>query len=249
MKKLHLFIGNAEESGLRTGDKEVQDMHRNVILDLEFCSIKKKNSKGLQFINNEVIQFGAVMLADSMQVMDEIVCFVKPKYTTVTKNVTSLTGITTEDLEGAPDFKQVLEQFLCWLGEDIENTYIYSWSDVDEQQIKNEAREKGIIDSRLDIMFDHWNDFQKEFGTKIGYSGQQISLVNALASVDFNFEGKQHDALNDSRNTARLFALCADKEQFEKRTEALRSCFIKDEKSRVTIGDLFAGVLQQAMTF
>lgn len=214
-------------------------MHRNVILDLEFCSIKQKRNKGLRFMNYEVIQFGAVMLDESMQIIDEFDCFVKPEYTTVTKNITSLTGITSKDLDGALCFKQVLEKFLSWMEKDIEDTYIYSWSDVDEQQIKNEAREKGIIDSRLDILFEHWNDFQKEFGTKIGYSGQQISLVNALASVDFNFEGKQHDALNDSRNTAKLFALCADKEQFEKRTEALRSCFIEDKKSRVTIGDMF----------
>lgn len=219
-------------------------MRKNVILDLEFCSIKKKSSKGLQYMSNEVIQFGAVMLDDSMQIVDEFMCYVKPEYTAITKNITSLTGITAEDLKEASYFAKALEQFLDWMGEDIKNTYIYSWSDVDEHQIRNEAREKGIIDSRLDIVFSHWNDFQKEFGVKIGYSGQPISLSNALASVDFIFEGKQHSAISDARNTAKLFALCKDKEKFEKKTEAIRSCFIEDKRSRVTIGDMFSRDLE-----
>lgn len=219
-------------------------MCKNVILDLEFCSIKQKRNKGLQYMNHEVIQFGAVMLDEFMQVIDEFSCFVNPEYAIVTKNITSLTGITSEDLDGAPCFKQALEEFLGWIGNDINDTYIYSWSDIDEHQIKNEVKEKDIIDSRLDIIFDHWIDFQKEFGAKIGYSSQPISLVNALASVDLDFEGKQHNALNDSRNTARLFKLCADKEQFEKRTKALRSCFIEDERSKVTLGDMFGRDLE-----
>ena len=219
-------------------------MCKNVILDLEFCSIKKKSSKGLQYMSNEVIQFGAVMLDDSMQIVDEFMCYVKPEYTTITKNITSLTGIASEDLKEAPYFAKVLDKFLDWMGKEIEDTYIYSWSDVDEYQIRDEAREKGIIDPRLDIVFSHWNDFQKEFGAKIGYSAQPISLLNALASVDFIFEGKQHNAINDARNTAKLFALCEDKEKFESKTKAIRSCFIEDERSRVTIGDMFSKDLE-----
>ncbi len=219
-------------------------MRRNVILDLEFCSINKRGSKGLKYMNNEVIQFGAVMLDDKMQVVGEFMCYVKPEYTTITKSITNLTGITTENLEDAPCFAKALNQFLSWIEDDIENTYIYSWSDSDEKQIRDEAREKCIIDFRLDAVLSHWHNFQREFGVKIGYSGQPISLSNALSCVDFLFEGKQHSAIDDARNTAKLFALCEDREKFEKKTKAIRSCFIEDERSKVTIGDLLGRELE-----
>lgn len=218
-------------------------MCKKVILDLEFCSVKNKEKKGLQFMDHEVIQVGAVMLDDSINIIDEYVSFVKPEYTSVTKRITNLTGIELTDLEKAPCFCQALSEFLCWIGDDIEDTYIYSWSDIDKQQIENEAKEKGCKDVRLSALYSNWYDFQKEFGTLIGYSGQPISLTNALASVDFEFDGMQHDALNDSRNTAKLFSLCADKVEFEKRTKAIRECFI-EEKSKVTIGDMFGRDLE-----
>ena len=214
-------------------------MCKKVILDLEFCTIKSKAKKGLQFMNHEVIQVGAVMLDDSMNVIDEYVSFVKPEYTSVTKANHQFNRNKTYDLEKAPCFCQVLSEFLCWIGDDIEDTYIYSWSDIDKQQIENESKEKGIGDARLSTLYNNWCDFQKDFGDLIGYNGQPISLTNALASVDFEFDGMQHDALNDSRNTAKLFSLCADKKEFEKRTKAIRECFMEEEKSRVTIGDMF----------
>lgn len=219
-------------------------MCKNIILDLEFCSVKNKAKKGLQFMDHEVIQVGAVMLDDSMNIIDEYVSFVNPEYTSVTKRITNLTGIRLDDLEKAPYLSQVISEFLSWIGDDIEETYIYSWSDIDKHQIVNEAKEKGLEDVRLDALYNNWHDFQKEFGILIGYSSQPISLTNALASVDFEFDGTQHDALSDSRNTARLFTLCADKEQFEKKTEAIRSCFIEDERSKVTLGDMFGRDLE-----
>ena len=48
-----------------------------------------------------------------------------------------------------------------------------------------------------------WIDFQKEFDTKLGFD-RQLSLKFALEMAGIEFSGREHDALDDARNTAEV---------------------------------------------
>ena len=68
--------------------------------------------------------------------------------------------------------------------------------------------EHGLIDTE-------WTDFQNEFDAHIGFE-RRISLELALDMAGIDFSGRQHDALDDARNTADLLHVFRDRDLFEK---------------------------------
>lgn len=152
----------------------------------------------------EIIEFGAVKLNEKDEIISEFSSYVLPQKQEITKATTRLTGITQNKVSKAPALAEVLEDFLHWIGDDFE--YIYSWSMTDYQCLVDECKEKGIEGEALTSVFDRWKDFQREFGDLINYEGT-LSLKNAISAIDATFEGLQHSALVDARNTANLFAV------------------------------------------
>ena len=68
----------------------------------------------------------------------------------------------------------------------------------------NEMNLKGISsDDSNQIFLSNWFDLQREFGDKLNLSNA-ISLKNAVMYAGIDFEGTEHDALDDARNTALL---------------------------------------------
>lgn len=143
-------------------------MRKNVVIDLEFCYIKNKTQKGVVYMNHEIIQIGAVMMDESMNVLDEFCSYVKPIYTNVSKKVTKLTGITEKDVEDAPLFKEAMDKFVKWIRQ-TEDVEMYSWSETDKIQIIAETKEKQYDNEILEKLLECWNDAQEIFGKKIGY--------------------------------------------------------------------------------
>ena len=63
---------------------------------------------------------------------------------------------------------------------------------------------KGISSDDSNLIFlSNWFDLQKEFGDKLNLSNA-VSLKNAVMYAGIDFEGTEHDALDDARNTAIL---------------------------------------------
>lgn len=81
---------------------------------------------------------------------------------------------------------------------------LYQWSESDIEQIRNEMNLKGISsDDSNQILLSNWFDLQREFGDKLNLSNA-VSLKNAIMYAGIDFEGTEHDALDDARNTAIL---------------------------------------------
>lgn len=72
---------------------------------------------GLSFENDEIIEIGAVKLKNG-EVIDRFASFIKPSKV-LPANITNLTGITAEMLENAPPLKEVLPNFINFLGDGI----------------------------------------------------------------------------------------------------------------------------------
>lgn len=209
-----------------------------VVLDMEF-NLRAIEKKGKEYqVPTEVIQIGAVKLDENLNPAGEFSCYVRPQMRGISDYCTEITGITDEQVADASPFRQSITQFLDWIGDDISQTYIYTWSNADLGMIKKECRNKKIEIDRLNKLCDHWVDYQKKFGDALGYP-VSLSLENALLSMDIVFEGQAHDALVDAKNTAKLIQAAESEKACKKKMEAFRFFFEKKEQVFPTLGEVF----------
>ena len=57
-----------------------------------------------------------------------------------------------------------------------------------------------------------------------------------------DFQGTEHDALWDARNTAEVFVLSKDKEKFEKTMAPIMNAYKPKENMTYSIGDVFQNI-------
>lgn len=177
-------------------------MSKYVILDLEMCAVPKGEHHDTYPWKNEIIQIGAVLLDDSLEISDKFLTYVAPQYGVLDKFIENLTRITPKDLEGAPAFAEALKSFLDWIPE---GASMVAWSETDETQMRREIEAKNVDDPRIGKAFARWIDCQQQFGQRID-SPKTYSLSEALNIAGIYFEDGAHDALVDAHNTALLYA-------------------------------------------
>ena len=117
-------------------------MSKYVIVDLEMCNVSKGIKRDSYNWRNELIQIGAVIVDESLNITDEFMTLVSPEFGVVDNFIEKLTGISRKDVQGAPKFKEALEMFVSWLPNDA---ILVSWSENDENQIRKETEAKGIV--------------------------------------------------------------------------------------------------------
>lgn len=188
---------------------------KHIIVDLEMNSVSKK-SEARSICNKETIEIGAVMLDDNMQEIASFRTYVKPEHNDgIVPNISALTGITDAMVANAPKFGEALKMFTNWcLGTGDEVT-VYAWSENDYNQIKREMilKDYTISTEESVLLENEWTDFQQEFDGHMGFE-RQLSLATALDMAGIGFTGREHDALDDARNTAELLKIFRDEELF-----------------------------------
>ena len=190
---------------------------RHIVVDLEMNNIRQK-SEARRICTNETIEIGAVMLDDNLQEISSFRTYVKPEYNDgIVPKISRLTGITDAMVLNAPKFKEALRMFTNWcLGTGDEVT-IYAWSDSDFNQIRKEIvlKEYEISEDERNLLETEWTDFQQEFDGHLGFE-RQVSLRMALDMAGIDFSGREHDALDDARNTAELLQIFRDEDLFDR---------------------------------
>lgn len=209
---------------------------RKVFIDLEFCGVPKKDRDVRRISKFETIEIGAVKLDEANQVIERFDAFVKPQYGEITPYITELTHIRPEEVSGARGFRDVMDSFTGWLGD--EEIAMYSWSETDRRQIQKECRLKGYENSKLDSLYENWVDFQMIFDKIMGVD-HQISLENALNGAGIAFEGRPHSAIADAENTAALFALTQDEEAFEESVKQILEIMRPKPALSFSLGSFF----------
>ena len=179
-----------------------------VTIDLEMNPLAKEYKAERAICCREVIEIGAILLDENYQEIDSFKTFVKPQFNDVIKpHIQKLTNISNDMVENAPFFEEALQMFCSWcksIGDDI---LLYQWSESDIEQIRNEMNLKGISsDDSNQIFLSNWFDLQREFGDKLNLSNA-VSLKNAVMYAGIDFEGTEHDDLDDARNTAILLKI------------------------------------------
>lgn len=184
---------------------------KHIIVDLEMNPIEKHYYEERLLCNMEIIEIGAVALDEQYSEIDSFKVYVKPQYNTkIEKKITKITNITTEMVSSSSIFEDALKSFLFWCNSFKDDLCIYQWSESDLEQILKEMQLKGITLSQAEhSLLKEWADFQKEFGEKLNLTNA-VSLKNAVMYAGVDFEGKEHDALCDARNTATLLKIVRD---------------------------------------
>ena len=88
------------------------------VVDLEMCRVPKRVRKEGIMLKNELIQIGAVLLDEAYNIVDKFMTYVSPEYGAVDSYIEELTGITGNDVNGAPVFEKALNMFFSWMPKD-----------------------------------------------------------------------------------------------------------------------------------
>lgn len=176
-------------------------MSKFVVVDFEMCDVPRGAVRERYNQGKEIIEIGAVLLDEALEVIDDFKSFVSPEYGYINDRIHRLTNISVEDVAQAPCFRDAFEMFLSWIPEDAVPV---SWSENDLYQVRYESRCKNVSIPALDALLDSWLDCQKTFAEKMK-SKRCYNLTEALRLSGIDYEDGEHDALVDARNTAMLF--------------------------------------------
>lgn len=138
----------------------------------------------------------------------------------------------------APTFSVAFKQFTDWCLNIKDDVMIYAWSNTDHSQVMKEIQLKQykLSEEEHKLMEHGWTDFQNEFDIHLGFECQ-ISLKLALDMAGIDFNGRQHDALDDARNTAKLLRVFKDEELFDQTLRKIEEV-MKPSSLENTLGNL-----------
>ena len=179
-----------------------------VIMDLEWNNAYSYKIRG--FVN-EILEIGAVMVNEDMDVIDTFSVIVKSQLSKkVSGRIKNLTHITNEDMKEGISFGRAVKQFSDWIGR--RNCIFMSWGDSDIRVLFNNLSLFMNIDG---IPFlTQYVDLQKyceEF--IVSTKNKQIGLVNAAVQMGIDVDQfKSHRALDDSLLGLRCLKRCFNRE-------------------------------------
>ena len=176
---------------------------KHIVVDLEMNSISNKY-KDFD-CTMETIEVGAIMLDENYQEISSFRTYVRPEYNNRIR-----------PLINAPKFGEAMKMFSNWCLGVNDDIKIYAWSENDYKQISKEISlkkyELSLDEER--VYLTEWHDFQAEFDKELGFE-KHLSLKMALDMAGVEFLGREHSALDDARNTAKLFNIFNDREMFD----------------------------------
>ena len=172
-----------------------------LVIDLEATT----DDGGWPIEEMEVIEIGASVVTRAGREVDHFQRFIRPqRRPLLTPFCRHLTRNTQANIAAGAPLPQVWEQFERWLGQHLPKLEGWaSWGDYDRKQLEQEWQQKKL-DSAL-ARLPHMNLKQQFAQARQLKSAPGLNSALQLAGMQFN--GQQHRALEDARNTARLLPL------------------------------------------
>ena len=172
-----------------------------LVIDLEATT----DDGGWPIEEMEVIEIGASVVTRAGREVDHFQRFIRPqRRPLLTPFCRQLTRITQANIDAGAPMVQVWQQFERWLGQHLPKLEGWaSWGDYDRQQLEQEWQQKKL-DSAL-ARLPHMN-LKQQFA-QARQLRRAPGLNSALQLAGMQFNGQQHRALEDARNTARPLPL------------------------------------------
>lgn len=167
--------------------------------------------EGYDKSQNETIEIGAVLINDKKEVVSEFVEFIKPlKHPQLSDFCKELTTIQQEDVDQAPYFSEVIEQFKSWIGYPNEPYVLCSWGFYDRKQFESDCQVHGLNADWVK----HHISLKHQHG-KIRKLRRALGMKNALLHENLELTGTHHRGIDDARNIAKIFLKYFDEWDFE----------------------------------
>ncbi len=173
-----------------------------ITLDLEWNQAYAQKALAVQRqlsarLRGEVIQIGAVKLDKNMRICGSYQVIVKPKYfKKLHRHVSTLTGITQEQMDRGMPLPEAAKSFREWCGKDF---VFLTWGPDDIPMLKENFHVHGIESEWLMNTYDMQPMFNRETD---GDMKRQRSLEYAMDYFELQQTLPAHDALNDAYFTA-----------------------------------------------
>jgi len=183
-----------------------------IILDLEWNQPISWQSPVYRRIGDrlifEMIQIGAVKLGDDREITDTISLPIAPThYIRIHPRIRRMTGLGEEELAGQPAFREALEEFAAWCGEDY---VLLTWGCDDVSVLKQNIDffECG------DIPLPQVCDIQKQFAQERGLKDRpSLQTAMELTGIEADEHMAFHNARNDAYYTALVFRTMKEPEK------------------------------------
>ena len=180
-----------------------------IILDLEWNQPISYQSRTYREIGDrlifEMIQIGAVKLDPDLNPSDSISIPIAPThYLRIHPRIKRMTGLDSENLAGAPNFREALEQFVAWCGEDYA---LLTWGIDDVSVLYQNIRFFHCEDISLPPLC----DIQQLF-SQVHHLKDRAGLKAAMELMEIEPDENMsfHNALNDAWYTALVFRTLSD---------------------------------------
>lgn len=171
------------------------------------------------YINNEIIQIGAVKLDEKCNITDTFSINIKPTvFRKLNYNVKKLTGIEPEMLENAEPFEPSMEKFKNWCGDDF---VFVSWGYDDIGVLGTNLKYFSFDTSWLPQCY----NLQMIFCSQTDNENRQYSLSYAAEYFKIETDKPMHNALTDAYYTA----LVCSKLDMEKGVSGYHAMIFKDK--------------------
>jgi len=174
-----------------------------LIIDLEATT----DEGGWPVEDMEIVEIGASLVNADGHELGHFKRFVRPtRRPSLTAFCRELTHITQTSIDSAATLPSVWEEFERWLRPHRGRLAGWaSWGDYDRRQLEQEWRHHGLSSSLATTP--HLNLKQRFADAR--HLTRPVGLKAALQLAGMHFQGRQHRALEDARNTARLLPLSA----------------------------------------
>lgn len=172
-----------------------------LVIDLEATT----DDGGWPIGEMEIIEIGASLVNREGRELDHFQRFVRPlRRPLLTPFCRQLTHITQANIDSAAPLSEVWPTFERWLGQHRPRLEGWaSWGDYDRRQLEQEWQHLQLQSALSQVP--HIN--LKQRFAKARQLHKPMGLNSALQLAGLQFNGQQHRALEDARNTARLLPL------------------------------------------
>ncbi|MDI2591172.1 exonuclease domain-containing protein [Pseudomonas sp. N3-W] len=176
-----------------------------LVIDLEATT----DEGGWPVTEMEIIEIGATLVDRTGRELDHFQRFVRPsRRPLLTPFCRALTHISQANIDSAQSLVEVWPLFERWLAQHHSRLEGWaSWGDYDRKQLLQEWQGQQLESFLSQVP--HMN--LKQRFAKARRLERPLGLNGALQLAGLQFNGQQHRALEDARNTARLLPLVLDR--------------------------------------
>ena len=217
-----------------------------ILMDLEWnqplshlSAQYRRYGKQLMF---DMIQIGAVKLDEGKRMLGSFNQFIQPGlYRKLHPRISRITGITQEDLYGAPGFVEALERFVAWCGEDYA---LITWG----------CDDISVFQQNLNFYLEEERAMPPVYDLQRLYSAQdkqknRAGLASAMKAMGISPSDEHpfHSAVDDAYYTAMIMQRLPEAEKVLEHPQAVRELVPANKGREEKADDLRFTSLKQAL--